>query len=248
MSCCFVGWRPKFIVCQFCFIFINFPKLLVSCRDESFGCFGSLNTHPMSKYASGTDIWSLGATCLGTKLTGKFHRSFLNIRQEAGPQKGKSSSNLKCFRCQLVGFLGALKSSGSSGSTWWPWEICLLVGGPRWWIRVAEAGRMRRLFHSGPSKMCKEYLKLALITGRAPPLRPCFTALASTSSPAWWVLISFNVWPDGFVFFFPFFAVISVHLSPRWFNSRLNALWRHVCLAWCPCQLAEWFCSTCLCL
>lgn len=247
MSCCFVGWRPKFIVCQFCFIFINFPKLLVSCRDESFGCFGSLNTHPMSKYASGTDIWSLGATCLGTKLTGKFHR-FLNIRQEAGPQKGKSSSNLKCFRCQLVAFLEALKSSGSSGSTWWPWEICLLVGGPRWWIRVAEAGRMRRLFHSGPSKMCKEYLKLALITGRAPPLRPCFTALASTSSPAWWVLISFNVWPDGFVFFFPFFAVISVHLSPRWFNSRLDALWRHVCLAWCPCQLAEWFCSTCLCL
>lgn len=84
---------------------------------------------------------------------------------------------------------GALKSSGSSGSTWWPWEICLLVGGPRWWVRVAEAGRMRRLFHSGPSKMCKEYLKLALITGRGPPLRPCFTALASTSSPARWVLM-----------------------------------------------------------
>lgn len=145
MSCCFVGWRPKFIVCQFCFIFINFPKLLVSCRDESFGCFGSLNTHPMSKYASGTDVWSLGATCLGTKLTGKFHRRFLNIRQEAGPQKGKSSSNLKCFRCQLVAFLEALKSSGSSGSTWWPWEICLLVGGPRWWVRVVEAGRNAKI-------------------------------------------------------------------------------------------------------
>lgn len=44
----------------------------------------------------------------------------------------------------------------------------------------------------------------------------------------------FNVWPDGF---FPFFAVIFLHLSPRWFNSRLDALWRHVCLAWCPCWM-----------